>query len=301
MASKATIFSNIDVFQDDLTQQDFTIEGNQASFEGISVKTNRDSILADPGDDDIQKKIFKFDIGSLSEGDGSLGSITVIVLPVAGDSFLLNGLTYTAVAASPGEGEFLIGGSLAATATNIETSINADTRTGTLGTLIADVDTGVDTRVNITSSILGQGGQAVTFSTTDTDKFTIVAFAGGDALTTNFQLNARVLKIDGTIQATEVPAFFDNTTNTETASQLIPIRVSDINGTITYNIFWPTAASGGQMLDLWYGTIQTPGDIVTTDFIDTGATANPALSYTLVERGRSGIIRSYDYFFVTAN
>lgn len=97
----------------------------------------------------------------------------------AGDTFDVNGLTYTGVNGTPSvDGEFDINTSWRGVS-GLRDAINADTRTGTVGSVIATNDFG---DLGLRSDIVGTGGNAVTYGNLVSSTVTILGDSGGTLL-----------------------------------------------------------------------------------------------------------------------
>ena len=84
-----------------------------------------------------------------------------------GDWLTINGLTYTAVSSASSDGEFEIEPLLSTTVSNLTTAINNDTRTGTLGNVLAQVysnNSNNDVNLGLYGSVLGVAGESITSS-----------------------------------------------------------------------------------------------------------------------------------------
>lgn len=97
------------------------------------------------------------------EGNKVQASGTVIFSDhaTANDTFLINGVTFTAKASGAGANEFNVGTTAAASATNLAAAINASVTALVLGQVTASVASGT---VTITSRFYGVAGNATTIA-----------------------------------------------------------------------------------------------------------------------------------------
>lgn len=114
------------------------------------------------------------------------GTITLTGIPIADETMVIAGKTYTFKAARSGDGEITIGANAAATVTNIVAAITADS------TNVTAVDGAGDTVV-ITAAVAGTAGNALTF----TEAATNTAVDGAGTLgTTTAGVEAETITID---------------------------------------------------------------------------------------------------------
>lgn len=99
----------------------------------------------------------------VSTSPHATATVTVNLLPSAGDTITVNGVVLTAVAGAPAVDQFTIAGTTSATAQNIATAINLGTNSFTL-TATAQVDVSVPNQVNLRAVPAGAAGNAFTLS-----------------------------------------------------------------------------------------------------------------------------------------
>ena len=118
----------------------------------------------------------------VSASPHATATVTVNLLPTAGDTLTVNGIVLTAVAGAPAVDQFTIAGTTSATAQNIATAINLGTNSFT-ATATAQVDVSVPNQVNLRAVPAGAAGNAYTLAFVEAvgGTFTISGpfFAGG--------------------------------------------------------------------------------------------------------------------------
>jgi len=99
----------------------------------------------------------------VSPSPHATATVTVNLLPSAGDTVVINGVVLTAVVGAPGVDQFTIAGTTSATAQNIATAINLGTNSFT-ATCTAQVDVTVPNQVNLRAVPAGTAGNAFTLA-----------------------------------------------------------------------------------------------------------------------------------------
>lgn len=99
----------------------------------------------------------------VSPSPHATATVTVNLLPNAGDTITINGIVLTAVAGAPGVDQFTIAGTTSATAQNIATAVNLGTNSFTF-TATAQVDVTVPNQVNLRAVPAGAAGNAYTLA-----------------------------------------------------------------------------------------------------------------------------------------
>ena len=99
----------------------------------------------------------------VSTSPHATATVTVSLLPSAGDTLTVNGIVLTAVAGAPAVDQFTIGATVNATAQNIATAINLGTNSFT-ATATAQVDVTVPNQVNLRAVPAGAAGNAFTLA-----------------------------------------------------------------------------------------------------------------------------------------
>jgi hypothetical protein len=99
----------------------------------------------------------------VSPSPHATATVTVNLLPTAGDTLVVNGVVLTAVAGAPGVDQFTIAGTTSATAQNIATALNLGTNSFT-AICTAQVDVTVPNQVNLRAVPAGTAGNAYTLS-----------------------------------------------------------------------------------------------------------------------------------------
>lgn len=102
-------------------------------------------------------------------------TLTFTGAPTAGESFVLNGVTFTARASGATGDEFDIGGNVTTTAANVKAAVNASVTAGVAGVISADNVAGV---VTFTAVTAGAAGNSLTL-TEGLSNATRTVFAGG--------------------------------------------------------------------------------------------------------------------------
>ena len=118
----------------------------------------------------------------VSTSPHATATVTVNLLPSAGDTIVVNGVVLTAVVGAPALNQYTIAGTTSATAQNIATAINLGTNLFT-ATATAQVDVSVPNQVNLRAVPAGAAGNAFTLSFVEAVAGTFVIsgplFAGG--------------------------------------------------------------------------------------------------------------------------
>jgi hypothetical protein len=99
----------------------------------------------------------------VSPSPHATATVTVNLLPSAGDTITINGIVLTAVVGAPGVDQYTIAGTTSATAQNIVTAINLGTNSFT-ATCTSQVDVSVPNQVNLRAVPAGAAGNAFTLS-----------------------------------------------------------------------------------------------------------------------------------------
>ncbi len=242
--------------------------------------------------------LFSYDFIIGTEGASSEGGILVDAgNAVVGNQVVLNGLPYTA-----GEepGQFAIGANAAATATNLVSAINNDTRVGTIGFVVADNTGGTTNVIDLVSSLPGSEGDAVTL--VPGDNLTTTAFSGGESPVT-IRINKRRTTVIGNFgESIETDGFFTDLGTTNVQLHAVPHE--DRNGDIEYDVFYTyTGAVGVNVGNLFTGTIEIPEGETLPEFpFSTFAIIPRAVTYVpRSQKGGQSFTRVYDYFFIISN
>ncbi len=200
-----------------------------------------------------------------SDGQPAVGSVEFINAgPVDGNTITLNGLLYTARDSPVDPGDFLIGGTTAATAINFRDVMNEDTRIGTLGDVWGYINININVdHVIIESSLIGDAGNPTTL-TKNGDNITIIAFGSGDvnAGTYSATVYGKSISIPkNTTQFTIVKNFFTNIKFGSNPNKIIAVPLSDDETSRKYLILYfndNTLAGGDDPGTLYFGSTKTP-------------------------------------------
>ncbi len=236
-----------------------------------------------------------------SEEAVAQGTVTMVT-PVDGDNFEVNGLTYTARDSPSLAGEFLIdsGDDNIVTAANCVSVINADTRVGTIGFVLANASTAA---INVASSLVGTAGNVVTLTTAQgTITVSGATLSGGSATPTTLEIHQRNVSVPLNLSSPSnlIPSFFTNVALTPTAfSKLIAIPLRNRNGVVDYSIFWIVDTTDTAFATLFTGTVEVP-EGTPPQFPFAGNAFN-WYGQTFVkrsDRGGNPKIVLYDYFII---
>lgn len=163
-----------------------------------------------------------------------------------GDILEINGLSYTAVTSSPTEGQFLMTGNQNADAVALRDAINADTRTGTTGSVIADLT--VNSTLGMYVNLTGSTGDTVTIETSGVTAshsvYSYPTFTGGS------DIHFTLMYLRDVRGCTLVEVSAPITVNPPTDFYVGDI--DEINQTVKLHFTEPTPnANGTECFELW--------------------------------------------------
>lgn len=275
-------------------EQKFSVSGDLFSFRNLSIFPT-DTIPENT--DTAIPSINNYDVIIDSAGKNATGTITIASVD-SDDTVTINGLVYTGVSGTKADNtEFTITGTDTAVAIDLTDSINNDTRSGTLGDVVA---ANTDAVVTVTSDQEGTNGNAVTLISSDGVTLAVSGsgfFTGGAFGPANVDISARGITVDESSTFKTIPTFFTNIFN-DTDSALTVIPKVNRNGIIDYDVFWSASGTGPVTGDLTVGTIEIPEGATLPTFPFFPNTFDP-LIVTYVSRATKGTTRVYDYFMVS--
>lgn len=273
-------------------QANSTITGTQADFQDFQI------IPDNVQTNEPNEQQYNYDGLVTSTSDSATGTVTVAGV-LAADTVTVNGLVYTAVAGVKANNtEFSIDGDDTASAADLADSILNDTRTGTIGDLLAQNAAAV---VTITSTLDGAAGNAVTLASSNGTRLAVsgATLAGGTDGPVTVNLAIRGITIQDNVggQPQLVSSFFTSLLDDATA-RLHVLPKNNKNSGIAYNVVYSAVGTGSVTVDLYVVTLRVPAGGVTNVFPQLPLNTDP-IQMDIVLREDNGIDRIYDCFYLS--
>lgn len=217
---------------------------------------------------------------------------------VTADTVTINGLVYTAVAGAKSDNtEFSIDSTDTATATDLAASVTADTRTGTLGDVIAESAVAI---VTLTQTLGGTGGNATTLVSSDGTRLAVsgATFSGGTDGPVTVNIASRSITVSKSIGTpVSVSSFFTSLTN-DTTADFFAIPKENKNGNIDYDLIYTAVGAGAVTLDLNIVTLEVPVGATAPTFPVLPNITDPVQVFSVL-RNTTGLVKIYDYFMLS--
>lgn len=280
------------------TQQNISVTGSQAVFQGISIKPNRTIPNADAAIKET--RVYDAIVNSTSiNATGYVGFGTGAI--AVGITITINGIVYTAVNTTKADNtEFNISGMVAEAAADLLDSISNDTRTGTLpGTITPSLDPDEEARINLITSLPGTEGNAITLATTATSGVDLSGstFTGGTNGPVTENVAVRHVTVPNEVGGIPVrmTSFLTGLETTRQEMHVIP--TSNRNGVAEYDVFWSATGTGSVTVDLIVVTVRVPSNQPMATFPEV-PTQNDPTAFEAVLREDTGIEKTYDCFYL---
>jgi len=217
---------------------------------------------------------------------------------VTADIVTINGLIYTAVAGVKADNtQFSIDSTDTATALDLSLSITADTRTGTLGDVIAVSAAAV---VTCTQTLGGTAGNATTLTSSDGTRLAVsgATFSGGTDGPITVNIASRSITVAKSIGTpVKTASFFTSLTNDTTAAFFAFPKVNK-NGNIDYDLIYTAVSAGAVTLDLTIVTLEVPIGATAPTFPVLPNITDPVQVFSVL-RETTGLVKIYDYFMLS--
>lgn len=274
-------------------QANSTLNGSLSEFHGVKIlPTNVLPVVTG-------QYQYNYDGLVFSTSDSATGTVTIASV-LAGDTVTVNGLVYTAVGGVKANNtEFSVDGDDTASAVDLADSITNDTRTGTIGDLLAANAAAV---VTITSTLDGTAGDVVTLVSSDGGRLAVsgATLSGGTdgPVTVNVATRGVTIPVNVGGQPQQIASFFTSLLNDATA-QMTVLPKNNKNSGIAYNVFYTAVGTGAVTVDLFVVTLRLPSGSPTPVFPQLPLNTDP-IQTDIVLREDNGIDRIYDCFYLSS-